>query len=127
MADRAQPGAPTHAPSLITRLAWWFAIYFASYLWLLRCWPGELHHWTSPFSVPDGLLSALRLMGPDFESELQLWAVVAYGIYFLLFVLCAIAPNRASFWKAMAVFILVSCLSSYGFGWCQGIISSMSN
>jgi len=116
-----------YAPTLPVRLAWWFGIYLASYLWLLWRAPGEISNWTAPFLIPQGLLAFLRALGPWFDWDLPFWLGWVYVIYLLLLVGGLLVRSRVSFGVLIVSFVLVSCVGAYGFGWCQGIIWYMSD
>jgi hypothetical protein len=115
-----------YAPSLRVRLAWWFGIYLASYLWLLWCCSGE--NWgTALLEVPQGLIEFLRSLGPWFDWDLRFWVGLVYVIYLLLLAGCLLVRSRMSFYVLIFVFVLISGAGSYGFGWCEGIIWYMSD
>jgi hypothetical protein len=110
-----------YEPRLATRLAWWFGIYFAAYLFLLWCWPGEIYDWTSPFDVPEGLLwlffgvtGQFEQFGRKAESYGDFVLFCSYGFYLLTLVLSLTLRNKRLFWFLMIVFFVVACLSTYG-------------
>jgi hypothetical protein len=99
-----------------------------AYLFLIWSWPGEIDDWTSPFRVPEGLLwLCFGFFGAKVDIYGNLVLLLAYGFYLLHLILSLTLPNKKIFRALLIVFVIVVCLSCFGFRQYGGITLGISD
>ena len=104
-------------PSLGNRILWWFGIYFAAQLPLIKYIAGF-------YLFPFGLAVYYRFLISSGDGQNQGWMLFPYALYVIHLVLSLCWPNPKAFRILMIILVVIVVLNLVG---CEMMFRNLSN